>query len=83
MKLDELITSLSRVRHVHGNVEVNVAHASTPDPDRVLTRPQTHSALFPLLDVDTSHGVTLVQSNYIHRQTPYIPAVFPDKEPVE
>lgn len=78
MTLDELITSLARVRHIHGNVEVNVAHASTPDP--ALTRPQTHSALFPLLDVDTTHGVTLVESNYINR---YIPAVFPDKEPVD
>lgn len=77
MKLDELITDLAQVRHVYGNIDVKIAHASSGNPE------QKVSGVFPLLQVDTNHGVTLVQSNYIDRQTPYIQAVFPDKEPVE
>lgn len=39
MKLDELITSLEMARHVCGNVEVKVAHASSEGHDgRTLVR---------------------------------------------
>lgn len=75
MTVTDLIRELEQARDIgYSDAEVNVIHATSGEPSHKV------SGKFPLLAVNSEHGVNLVQSNYC---VGYVPLVCEDiKQPI-